>query len=206
MRQRFGHEEKLTNAHGQLLAIINRLNASEQSPSQAQSSPKLAFDREVYGQLQTQLRRLSDLEPQSRGYAFKSFLKTLFSKFGLDAREPFRLRGEQIDGSFLLGNETYLLEAKWQNAPSGVEHLHTFHGKVEQKAAWARGLFISYSGFSEDGLYSFGRGKRVICMDGLDLSEAFARELPLNQVLERKVRRAAESGSAFIRVRDLFPG
>ena len=55
-----------------------------------------------------------------------------------------------------------------------------------------------------DGLHAFGRGKRVICMDGLDLYESFSRELPLNHVLERKVRRAAETGNAFIRVRDLF--
>jgi hypothetical protein len=145
------------------------------------------------------------LSLQARGYAFESFLKTLFNKFGLEARDPFRLRGEQIDGSFLLGSDTYLLEAKWQNAPSGIDHLHTFHGKIEQKAAWARGLLISYSGFSEDGLHAFGRGKRVICMDGYDLYEALTRELPLNQVLERKVRRAAETGLAFVRVRDLFP-
>lgn len=31
----------------------------------------------------------------------------------LQARAPFRLVGEQIDGSFQLGNETYLVEAKW---------------------------------------------------------------------------------------------
>jgi hypothetical protein len=82
--------------------------------------------------------------------------------------------------------------------------LHAFHGKVEQKAAWTRGLYVSYTGFSEDGLHAFGRGKRVICMDGYDLSEALSRELPLNHVLERKVRRAAETGLAFVRIRDLF--
>jgi len=155
--------------------------------------------------LRNELQRLSDLEPQTRGYAFESFLKTLFNKFGLEARDPFRLRGEQIDGSFLLRDEIYLLEGKWQNAPSGIDHLHTFHGKVEQKAAWTRGLLISYTGFSQDGLHAFGRGKRVICMDGYDLSEALTRELPLDRVLERKVRRAAETGLAFVRVRDLFP-
>lgn len=41
-------------------------------------------------------------------------------------------------------------------------------------------------------------------MDGLDLYEMLDRELPLTQVLERKVRRAAETGSPFVRVRDLF--
>ncbi len=159
----------------------------------------------MYAELRDELLRLTNLDPQERGYAFEAFLKKLFDKFALEVRDPFRLKGEQIDGSFLLGNETYLLEAKWQNAPSGIADLHTFHGKVEQKAAWARGLFISYSGFSEDGLHAFGRGKRVICMDGLDLCEALTRELPLNHVLERKIRRAAETGSAFVRVRELFP-
>jgi hypothetical protein len=42
-------------------------------------------------------------------------------------------------------------------------------------------------------------------MDGLDIYETLSRELPLNHVLERKVRRAAETGSPFVRVRDLFP-
>jgi hypothetical protein len=73
-------------------------------------------------------------------------------------------------------------------------------------AAWARGLFISNSGFTADGLLAFGRGKRVICMDGLDLSETFNRELPLDQVLARKARRAAETGLPFERVRYLFAG
>ena len=65
-------------------------------------------------------------------------------------------------------------------------------------------MFVSYSGFSEQGLIAFGKGKRIICLDGLDLAEALSRELPLNIVLERKVRHAAETGVAFVRVRDLF--
>lgn len=152
-----------------------------------------------------ELLRISALDAHARGYAFERFLKTLFDTFGLAAHEPFRLRGEQIDGSFQLGSDTYLLEAKWHGQPIGVADLHTFHGKIEQKAAWTRGLFVSNSGFSEDGLSAFGRGKRVVCMDGLDLYEMLDREIPLNQVLDRKVRRAAETGMPFLRVRDLFP-
>jgi hypothetical protein len=93
-----------------------------------------------------------------------------------------------------------------ESGQTGIDHLHTFHGKIEQKAAWTRGLLISNSGFTEDGLHAFGRGKRVICMDGLELSDALMRELPLGHVLERKVRRAGQTGFAFARVRDLFPG
>src|SRR6185437_9823411 len=157
-RERLGREEGMRNAHGQLLATINRISG-DVKPSQAHVRP--AFDRHIYPQLLTELQNLSSLAPHPRGYAFEGFLKKLFDKFGLEARDPFRLKGEQIDGSFLLANETYLLEGKWQNEPSGIDHLHTFHGKVEQKAAWARGLMVSYSGFSEDGLHAFGRAKRV---------------------------------------------
>ncbi len=141
---------------------------------------------------------------KKRGYEFEKFLKRLFDLYGLAAKEPFRLRGEQIDGSFQFANETYLVEAKWQGQPTGVADLHTFHGKIEQKAAWTRGLFISNSGFTEEGLVAFGRGKRVICMDGFDLYETSDRAIPFDQVLDRKIRRAAETGSPFVRVRDIF--
>jgi restriction endonuclease Mrr len=150
-------------------------------------------------------QHLASLAPQARGYEFEKLLRDIFDAYGLAAQEPFRLKGEQIDGSFQFGSETYLVEAKWHGQPIGVAELHTFHGKIEQKAAWTRGLFVSNSGFTEVGLQAFGRGKRVICMDGLDLYEMLEREIPLNRVLERKVRRAAETGSPFIRIRDLFP-
>lgn len=86
-----------------------------------------------------------------------------------------------------------------------MAELFAFQGKIDQKAAWARGLFISDSGFTEEGLYAFGRGKRLICMDSLDLSDALEKALPINHVISRKVRHAAETGHSFGRVRDLFP-
>ncbi|MBU2572352.1 MAG: restriction endonuclease [Gammaproteobacteria bacterium] len=204
IRQRDGKPETAQNAQGRLLSLINRLEGKPDAQPEGQA-PKPAFDRPKLIALRNDLIGFVQLTPQARGYAFESLLRDLFNVFGLEAREPFRLKGEQIDGSFLLQGETYLVEAKWQDAQTGVADLHTFHGKLEQKAAWARGLFVSNSGFTEDGLIAFGRGKRVVCMDGLDLFETLSRELPLNHVLERKVRRAAETGLPFARVRDLFP-
>lgn len=195
---RTGENDPVLNAEARFCAVIHRLGGEAQaSPAKpARSPPKV--DR-------AKIAKIKTVSPQARGYAFEGFLKELFDAFGLAAQEPFRLRGEQIDGSFQLGSEIYLLEAKWHGQPIGVAELHTFHGKIEQKAAWTRGLFVSNSGFTDDGLVAFGRGKRVICMDGLDLYEMLDRGIPFNQVLERKVRRAAETGSPFLRVRDLFP-
>ena len=204
-RQHFDKAETVGNAQGRLLSLINRLEGKPETAQPTGQQPTPAFDRSKLHALRDQLIGLTQLAPQARGYAFETLLRDLFNVFGLEAREPFRLKGEQIDGSFVLQGEIYLVEAKWQAAPTGVADLHTFHGKLEQKAAWTRGLFVSNSGFTEDGLVAFGRGKRVICMDGLDLFETLSRELPLNHVMDRKVRRAAETGQPFARVRDLFP-
>lgn len=204
IRIRDGKVEDVENAQGRLLSLIRRLEGKPDDHP-AGEQPKAAYDRPKLLALRNDLIALAQLAPQARGYAFETLLRELFNFFGLQAREPFRLKGEQIDGSFVLQGETYLIEAKWQAAQTGVADLHTFHGKLEQKAAWTRGLFVSNSGFTEEGLFAFGKGKRVICMDGLDLSDMLSRELPLNHVLENKVRRAAETGLPFARVRDLFP-
>lgn len=204
LRRRSGQEEKIKNAQSEFEALINRLESKSESASPSKQNFKPAVDGVKIAQLKSELISLASLDVQKRGYEFEKFLKRLFDLYGLAAKEPFRLRGEQIDGSFQFANETYLVEAKWQGQPTGVADLHTFHGKIEQKAAWTRGLFISNSGFSEEGLAAFGRGKRVICMDGFDLYETLDRAIPFDQVLDRKIRRAAETGSPFVRVRDIF--
>jgi hypothetical protein len=192
------------NAEGRLFSLINRLEGRAGAASPVGPAPVPAFDTSKIESLKAQLLALANLDAQPRGIAFEKFLKELFNLYGMSARDPFRLVGEQIDGSFLLAGETYLLEAKWHSHPIGVADLHTFHGKLDQKAAWTRGLFVSYSGFTEEGLTAFGRGKKAICMDGWDLYETLNRELPLPEVLNRKVRRAGETGQPFWRVVDLF--
>lgn len=206
VRMRSKQDDHVANSRDRLQDLIHRLGGPKPTgkPTPPPSTSHAADPIKI-ARLCADLIELSKLESQPRGYAFEKFLKELFDVHGMEGRDPFRNRGEQIDGSFLLLNETYLLEAKWQNAPTRAGDLHAFHGKVENKAAWARGLFISQSGFTEDGLQAFGRGKRVICMDGLDLYDILNRGLFLNEVLARKVRRAAETGAPFLRVRDLFP-
>lgn len=203
LRLHANEAERVSNAEQRMQALLAKLGGRPAAAPKPKPQTDNAIDPARVQTLSAELTSLSKLEPQARGYAFERFLKALFDAYGLEGRDPFRLRGEQIDGSFELGHETYLVEAKWQNTFVGVGELHAFNGKVEEKAAWARGLFISYCGFSEDGLHAFGRGKRLICMDGLDLSETLVGGLSLTDVLRRKVRRAAETGQPFVRVRDL---
>lgn len=206
-RRRNRIEERIPEAEAEFGALIERLGgrrpARTGQPSTSETAPT-QIDASVSHALRDSLLEISRLAPQARGYAYERFLKNLFDVHGLSPRASFRLVGEQIDGSFELSGETYLLEAKWEADPIGVADLHAFNGKVEEKAAWSRGLLVSHSGFTEDGLAAFGRAKRVVCMDGLDLHAMLDQRLSFSDVMARKVRRAAESGSPFIRVRDLF--
>jgi Restriction endonuclease len=204
LRRRRQQEDKIPNAEKQFNELLARVAGhASQATTQPVSPPRMA--RAPIAALRSALLQISDLEAHQRGYAYERFLKNLFDANGLAGRASFRLIGEQIDGSFELAGETYLLEAKWQASQVGAADLRSFNAKVEDKAAWSRGLFVSNSGFSEDGLAAFGRGKRVVCMDGLDLYDMLEKGLAFSDVMARKVRHAAESGQPFVRVRNLFP-
>lgn len=173
----------------------------------ARTGASVSASGAAHEQLSADLLALSHLQPTPRGLGFERFLNTLFRADGLELREPFSLRGEQIDGSFLLDQNLYLLEAKWTNTPIGQNELLAFAGKVTAKATWARGLFVSYGGFTSEGLDAFVRGRptAIICMDALDLHHVLAGHLDLREVLRRKTRRAAETNRAHVPVRELFP-
>ena len=81
-------------------------------------------------ELATLLVEITKLDPQARGLRFEGFLNELFAGFGLAPRGSFRLVGEQIDGSFKLHGQTYLVEAKWHGPPRGVAARMTVCGKV----------------------------------------------------------------------------
>lgn len=195
-------EETIPNAESEFFGLIERLGGRR--PSNKPSSTATEINHAITAVLKNKLLAVSKLEAQARGYAYERFLKDLFDANGLSARASFRIAGEQIDGSFELAAETYLLEAKWTGHLIGVGELRSFNAKVEEKAAWSRGLFVSDSGFTPDGIEAFGRGKRIVCMDGLDIYDMLDRNLTFSDVLAKKVRRAAESGNPFIRVRDLY--
>ena len=199
-----GQQDELPNADGMLLEVIGRLEGKVPSGDDTGKAPPPASVPVPVESLKSGLIALHNLEPQPRGYAFEKFLIELFRAYGLQPNSPFRLVGEQIDGSFKFDGEFYLLEAKWHGPRTPASDLRNFHGKVQEKAAWARGLFISNSGFTDEGLLAFGRMKSIICMDGLDIWTMLNHRIPLPEVLDRKVRHAAERGEVFCAVGDLF--
>jgi hypothetical protein len=78
--------------------------------------------------------------PQARGFAFERYLNSLFDIFSLKPRGSFRTTGEQIDGSFELRDEVYLLEAKWTSKPIDKGQLVVFNEKVSSRSSFTRGV------------------------------------------------------------------
>lgn len=149
------------------------------------------------------LHEMSD-EPQARGRHFETLLTELFNAWGMDARGGFHVVGEQIDGSFQHSNDTYLVEAKWHRAKTDANTLHGFQGKVNERPEWTRGLFVSFSGFTDVGLQAF-TARKIILADGMDIYDALARRLSIPDIIAAKVRHASEYRNPFERVRILFP-
>lgn len=161
-------------------------------------------------ELVDRLLSIEKLSPQERGFAFERFLNEMVEAFKLNPRNSFRLVGEQIDGSLELDGEIYLVEAKWESKPIGLQDLLYFHGKVTGKATWSRGLFISYSGFTEDALIAFlkGRATNLITLSAQDLYFVLngieGIHLDLDVAIKIKVRHAAETGDVGISAYDIL--
>jgi hypothetical protein len=133
---------------------------------------------------------------QRAGLQLEKILNRLFLLHGLAPREPFRVVGEQIDGSFELDYEVYLLEAKWQHDPSPAADLYVFREKVEGKSKFTRGVFLSINGVSREAADAITRGKQAIffIMDGYDMMMLLEDNIEMPVFLRRRQRFLAEEG------------
>lgn len=197
--------EATRKRYAKLMQKLGSQLDSSDFPVATQTSVQRGPSHEQLAEIISSFRHLYSLEPHPRGFAFEKFLLDLFEAYALDPRGSFRKTATQIDGSFTLDSELYLLEAKWQNSQSDAAELFTFEGKVSRGASWTRGLFVSHAGFSDGALAELSTGRSIVCIDGLDMHDSFERRLPFDDVVRAKVRRAAETGLPFTPVRVLFP-
>lgn len=144
---------------------------------------------------------------QAAGRELEVLLNELFELSDLAPRKPFRVTGEQIDGSFELDNETYLIEAKWETEKLCEAPLLVFRGKIEGKSAFTRGVFISLNGFSGGALKAITHGKQptFFLMDGYDLTIVLEGRMSLVDLLRAKLRKLTEEGDVHVSARKLLP-
>ena len=168
----------------------------------AERTAQLARLREEFLGLHQQVDR------QAAGYALEKILNRLFALHGLAPREPFKLKGEQIDGSFDLDHETYLVEAKWEKQPLPESTLLVFRGKIEGKSAYTRGVFIALNGITAEAAEAITYGKQpsFFVMDGYDVTVVLSDEIGLVDFLRQRRRLLAEEGLMVVPYPQLWQG
>lgn len=185
-------------------ARVDEVISREQLKAAAESERAKALreTKEAFFQLH------NETTPQVAGKKFERILNRLFELSGLTPRQAFRVKGEEIDGSFDLDHETYLVEAKWEKQPLPEASLLIFRGKIEGKSAFTRGLFISLSGVSDSARDSITRGKQpnFFVIDGYDLAMTLSEQIALPEFLRKRRRLLAEEGKVVVPFPQLWLG
>ncbi len=184
--------------------IVARLlnNVSPISPALANSQSKQpsAEDHrrsQTLRQLKEELLQLAvDSDRARAGLALEKLLNRLFEAFELKPRQPFHIAGEQIDGSFQMEGQVYLLESKWERHPLPEADLLVFRGKIEGKSTFTRGVFIALNDISTCARDAITRGKApsFFVMNGHDLLMVLSEKISLVDFLQKRVRLLAEEG------------
>jgi len=145
---------------------------------------------------------------QRAGLELERILNRLFCLHHLSPRESFRVVGEQIDGSFELDHEVYLVEAKWSSNACPESDLLIFREKIEGKSKFTRGVFVSMNGVSREAADAITRGKQpnFFVMDGYDILMLLEDNIELMDFLRRRQRLLAEEGAVIMSFKELSNG
>jgi len=137
---------------------------------------------------------------QRRGFALERIISRILLTEGLEPKTHIRPSGEEIDGSFLYAERTFLLEAKWKAEPVPASDFYAFKGKVDGKLVGTIGVFVSMSGFSPDAVdaLKFGKEINLILFNGSDFQLVAQGHLTFIAALRKKLRYAAEEGQPFL--------
>src|SRR5260370_3836809 len=178
--------------------IVNRLlgSAANSTVQKEQSSEHLIRSKELT-QLRESFYQLAvESDRNKAGLALEQLLNRLFSIFQLQPRLPFRVVGEQIDGSFELYGEIYLLESKWEKHPLPEADLLVFRGKIEGKSAFTRGVFLALNDISLPARDAITRGKSPLffVVNGHDLMMILSEAISLTDFLTKRFPLLAEAG------------
>lgn len=188
------HLRQLQEIRDASLKQARERNAAEEAKSK-EPSVKLPQVRERF----LSLFNDETISSQKRGYVFEEVLRDLSKLSSLETTGPYRVNGEQIDGSVKYDGEHYLIEAKWHDAASSNEALYQFAGKIEGKM-YGRGVFISVNGFSRNVVESLiiGKAIKTILVDGGDITLVTEGLLTFAEMLNRKIKAAQTRGLIYV--------
>jgi hypothetical protein len=191
--------------------IVNRLlsqttSASVQAAPTDHARQRPNISRSLAELKDEFLKLTAESDRNKAGFQFESFINRLFGLFDLKPSRPFKITGEQIDGSFELDHEIYLLELKWEKNPLPQAPLLIFREKIESKSAFTRGVFIAVNGITSEAHDSITRGKQPLffVVDGYALLMILSEGMSLPEFLRRRVRLLVQEGRVCVPFSELL--
>ena len=162
--------------------------------------------RQRLAELHAEFLRLHGQENrQARGYAFENLLTDLFHLEELEYNGSYKTELDQVDGALNFKAFTYLIEARWRQAPAVEADLVLLKGKVDRRVFATRGLFISMAGFRPEVVqfYRLAHENKLILMDGQDLAWILDGRIDLEDALAEKVAAASIHGEPYLQLSTL---
>lgn len=186
-----------------LLIDPNEAEAAARKKAAANTLNAASARRDGISRLNETFRGLhSSTDPHARGYAFERLLSDLFRLHEYDFVSSYRTEVDQVDGALTVDAFTYLIEARWRQAPAVDGDLADLANKVSRRLVSTRGLFISMAGFREEvvSLYRLSHDSKLILMDGEDLAVILDQRISLVDALKAKIQAASIDGEPLLRL------
>lgn len=153
----------------------------------------------------------SESNAHKRGKALEKVLNDLFTCYGIGVREAFTVKGtcgegtvEQIDGLVELDGHIYLTEMKWWNPPIGVGEISPHLVKLFNRGGQARGIFISYSEFTQPAIAqcrdALASGALIILVTLQEIVELLNNERSLKSLLKQKIQACIAQREPYFKV------
>jgi hypothetical protein len=184
---------------------MNIEREQERKARLAEQDARLAVEKErktKLAKVKSQLFGLfAESDAHKRGKALEGVLNSLFAAYGILVRESFTVKGrcgegviEQIDGLVEVDGQLYLVELKWWNSSLGAAEVSHHLVRVFGRGGQARGLFISYSEFTEPAITTcrdaLAGGAVVVLSKLQEIVELLDREADIKKWLKAKVTAA----------------
>lgn len=163
------------------------------------SEPNIDYDEIINKLFEIEKEKTTQL----KGYALEKFITWLFSIFELEPRASYKTDKDQIDGSFLLGDSTIILEAKHRSKIIDKTDLVLFQDKVSHKSIQTKGLFLSYSEVSDTAIdYFLNHSSRITIMYTSEIFQMCWHKADLKKILRAKFRHLDETGCIWCPITD----
>lgn len=155
-----------------------------------------------YGQL-----RAAKGSQRDRGQRFNGLIADMLRCWDIDAEESTLSSGRgEIDVTFALNGERYLVEAKWEQKKTKSDPLFKLEARLKQRLRGPIGIFVSMTGFTPDALRGLDTGSQleVLLFDRSHFEAMLGGLVPPQELIGLAHDRAAYRGDAYCPLTELL--